>query len=209
MKIEIKNVNKTFKKNNVLTNINLTFETGKIYGISGRNGSGKSVLLKIICGIYNPTTGEVLFDNKNYCKDNMFVPNLRAMIETPSFFPDLTGEENLKLLADIQNKIGMKEIEETLKIVNLYEEKDKKYSEYSLGMKQKLAIAQVLMENPEIMIFDEPMNGIEERSVEKILNHLKKIKKNKIIILSSHIKEDLKIADKIYHFDEGKLKNVI
>lgn len=206
MKIEVKNVSKKFKTD-VLKNINIEFKEGNIYGLNGRNGSGKSVLLKIICGLYKPTTGEVLFDNKNYNENNMYVPNLRAMIESPNFFPDLTGLENLKLLAEIQNKIGVKEIEDSLKLVNLYEEKDKKYSEYSLGMKQKLAIAQVIMENPKIMIFDEPMNGIEEHTVEKILKYLKEIKKDKIIILSSHIKDDLKIADKIYHFDEGKIKN--
>ncbi len=208
MKIEIKNVSKKFKKNYVLTNINLKLSDGNIYGLSGRNGSGKSVLLKIICGLYSPTEGEVLFDGQNYKKSNMFVPNLRALIEKPTFFPNLSGYENLKLLAEIQNKITDKEILKALEIVNLLNEKDKKYAEYSLGMKQKLGIAQVIMENPHVLILDEPFNGIEDESVKKITKYLKdKQKEGKIIIISSHIKEDLQnMASKIYYFDNGKIK---
>lgn len=208
MKIEVRDVCKQFKKVEVLKNINMVFEDGKIYGFSGRNGSGKSVLLKIICGIYSPTNGEVLIDGKNYNRSNMFVPNLRALIEKPSFFPDLTGFENLKLLAQIQNKITEKEILSALETVNLIDEKDKRYSEYSLGMKQKLGIAQVIMEDPKVMLLDEPFNGIEEESVQKISDYLlKQKKKGKIIIISTHIKEDLKkLADQIYYFDNGCVK---
>lgn len=208
MNIEIKNMSKKFKNNIVLNNINLVFEDGKIYGLSGRNGSGKSVLLKIICGIYAPTTGEILFNGKNYNANNMFVPNLRALIEKPNFFPDLTGFENLKILAQIQNKISDNEIIKALEDVNLIEEKDKKFSEYSLGMKQKLGIAQVLMEDPKIILLDEPFNGIEEQSVSKISNILLKEKrKGKIIIISTHIKEDLeRISDLIFYFDNGCVK---
>lgn len=179
MKIEVNKVSKKFKNNYVLKDVSMVFEDGHIYGFSGRNGSGKSVLLKIICGIYSPTSGSVLFDEKNYNRYNMFVPNLRAFIEKPSFFPDLTGMENLKLLAKIQNKITDKEILEALDIVNLLPEKDKKFSEYSLGMKQKLGIAQVIMENPKIMILDEPFNGIEEESVVKISDYLLSQKKRR------------------------------
>lgn len=208
MNIEIKNMSKKFKNNIVLNNVNLVFEDGKIYGLSGRNGSGKSVLLKIICGIYAPTTGEILFDGKNYNANNMFVPNLRALIEKPNFFPDLTGFENLKILARIQNKISDNEIIKALEDVNLIEEKDKKFSEYSLGMKQKLGIAQALMEDPKIILLDEPFNGVEEQSVSKISNILLKEKqKGKIIIISTHIKEDLeRISDVIYYFDNGCIK---
>ena len=140
MKIEIKNLCKQFRKNMVLKDINMELTNGHIYGLNGRNGSGKSVFLKVVC-----------FDGKSYNKNNLYVPNMRALIEKPNFFPELTGYENLELLAKIQNKIGKEEIEEALKKVNLYEEKDKKYREYSLGMKQKLGIAQVLMEDPEII----------------------------------------------------------
>ena len=183
MEIIVKELSKKFKKVTILENINMKFESGKIYGIVGRNGSGKSVFLKILCSFYKPTTGEILFDNVNYNSNNNFPPSVRALIENPTFFPDLTGFENLKLLSSIQNKIGDEEIIKTLDQVNLLSEKDKKYSEYSLGMKQKLGIAQVLMENPDVMIFDELFNGIEEKTVEKIRNILLELKnQNKIII---------------------------
>lgn len=205
--ITITNLSKSFKQNQVLKNINMELMEGNIYGLNGRNGSGKSVFLKIICGLYSPTTGCVLFNGKNYNKNNLYIPNLRALIEKPNFFPELTGMENLILLSKIQNKIDIKDIEKTLKNVNLYSEKDKKYSEYSLGMKQKLGIAQVLMENPDIIILDEPFNGIEKASVDKIINLLlEEKKKGKLIIISTHIKEDLeKLSDIIYTFDNGEI----
>ncbi len=202
MKIEIKNISKKFKNSVVLSNINLTFEKG-IYGLYGRNGAGKSVFLKIICGLYLPTSGQILFDGKDLNKELKYPTNLRALIEKPSFFPELSGFDNLKLLANIQKKITNKEIDEALKIVNLFDEKNKKYGMYSLGMKQKLGIAQVIMENPEIMILDEPFNGIEEATVNKLLEYFKN-QNDKIILISTHIKEDLeKLTNKIYYFDAG------
>lgn len=208
MKIEIKNLSKNFKKVNILNSINLTLESGTIYGLIGRNGTGKSVFLKTLCGFYYPSSGEILFDGKNYSANNLYPDNLRALIEKPSFMPNLTGYENLELLASIQNKIGKSEIEETLKKVNLFEEKDKKYSKYSLGMKQKLGIAQVLMENPEIIILDEPFNAIEEETVNKIKNILLEEKsKGKLIILSSHIKDDINsLADIILTMNNGTIE---
>lgn len=207
MKIEVKNVSKQFKKNIILNDINMILQDGNIYGFNGRNGTGKTVLLKMICGIYSPTTGEILFDGINYNKVNKFVPNTRAFIEKPCFFPDLTGMENLQLLAKIQNNIGDSEILKALDEVNLIEEKDKKFSKYSLGMKQKLGIAQVIMENPHLIILDEPFNGIEETSVKKISQYLiNERKKGKIIIISSHLLDDLKnLSDCIYYFDNGKV----
>ncbi len=210
MEIIVKDLSKKFKKVTILENINMKFESGKIYGIVGRNGSGKSVFLKILCSFYKPTTGEILFDNVNYNSNNNFPPSVRALIENPTFFPDLTGFENLKLLSSIQNKIGDEEIIKTLDQVNLLSEKDKKYSEYSLGMKQKLGIAQVLMENPDVMIFDELFNGIEEKTVGKIRNILLELKnQNKIIIVTSHIKEDIDVlSDEVYKFDYGRVERV-
>ncbi len=209
MTIEVKNISKSFNKNNILSDISVTFESGKIYGLVGRNGSGKSVFLKLICGFYVPTKGEILYDGINLNNRNEFPDNLRALIEKPSFFPDLTGYQNLKLLAKIQNKISDKEIEEALKIVNLYDEKDKKYSKYSLGMKQKLGIAQVIMEDPQVMILDEPFNGIEDKTVKQLINYFREhVGKDRIIIISTHIKEDLeRLADVVIRFDAGKLAN--
>ena len=210
MEIIVDNLTKKFKKVTVLDNINMKFESGKIYGIVGRNGSGKSVFLKILCSFYKPTTGNVYFDNKNYNFNNSFSPSTRALIERPIFFPDLTGFENLKLLSSIQNKISDEDILRTLEEVNLINEKDKKYNEYSLGMQQKLAIAQVLMENPDVMILDELFNGIEEATVIKIRELLLNLKsQNKIIILTSHIKEDIDtLSDEVYKFDGGKVERI-
>ena len=208
MKIEIKNVSKKFKNNLVLDKVNLTFTTGHIYGLKGRNGSGKSVFLKILAGLYTPSEGEVLFDNKKFNPKKEYPPNMRALIENPTFFANMTGSENLKLLAKIQGKISDKEILEALELVNLISEKDKKYNKYSLGMKQKLGIAQVFMENPEILILDEVFNGLEENTVLKLKDYLKEIKKEKIIIITSHQKEDLELlCDKIYFFDNGVVKD--
>ena len=205
MQILLKNVSKKFGNHEVLKNVNIKFDKGKIYGFVGRNGSGKSVLLKIICGFYNVTSGEALLDNYDYLKNNSFPKNTRALIEKPNFLPVLTGFENLKLLASIQNKIGDDQILETLDKVNMTEEADKKYSKYSLGTKQKLGIAQVLMENPDIMIFDEPFNGVENDTAKKIRKILREERdKGKIIILASHIKEDiLGLADVVYEIDAG------
>lgn len=207
MKIEIKDVSKEFNKTEVISNVNLTFNSGKIYGLCGRNGAGKSVFLKLICGFYMPTKGKVLFDGIDYNDNLRYPPGLRALIEKPSFFTDLSGFENLKFLAKIQNKIGDEEILKSLEIVNLLDEKDKKYEKYSIGMKQKLGIAQVIMEDPDIIILDEPFNGIERKTVAKLIDYFNGEKRRgKLIILSSHIKEDLiKLADEVYCFDSGKI----
>ena len=210
MKIEVKNVTKSFGKNEVIHNIDMVFESGKIYGLIGRNGSGKSVFLKMLCGFYKPTTGSIIYDGVDITKDNLFPTDTRALIEHPNFLPDLTGFENLQLLASIQNKISKDDIISTLKRINLYDEKDKKFSKYSLGTKQKLGIAQVLMEDPKVMIFDEPMNGVENETALEIRKIIKEEKKKgKLIIIASHIKEDIVgLSDEVYEFDAGKMKKI-
>lgn len=207
MTIEFKNVTKKFKDIIILNNINLTFESGNVYGLFGRNGSGKSVFLKLLCGFYTPSEGEILYNGENLNKKLEFPPNTRALIEKPNFFPDLTGFENLKFLAEIQNKITDKEINDILEFLGLEKDKNKKYSKYSLGMKQKLGIAQVLMENPDVIVLDEPFNGVENVTVLKIIDYLKEeAKKGKLIFISTHIMEDLeKLTDKIYYFDNGAI----
>ena len=207
MTIEFKNVTKKFKDIIILNNINLTFESGNIYGLFGRNGSGKSVFLKLLCGFYTPSEGEILYNGENLNKKLEFPPNTRALIEKPNFFPDLTGFENLKFLAEIQNKITDKEINDILEFLGLEKDKNKRYSKYSLGMKQKLGIAQVLMENPDVIVLDEPFNGVENVTVLKIIDYLKEeAKKGKLIFISTHIMEDLeKLTDKIYYFDNGAI----
>lgn len=200
MKIDVKDVCKSFRKKQVLDNVNYTFISGNIYGLSGINGIGKSVLLKIICGLYKPSSGSVLYDGVKINQDLVIKSNVRALIDTPYFFPELTGFENLKVLSKITNKINDDDINKALDIVNLSCEKDKLYGDYSLGMKQKLGIAQVIMENPKVIILDEPFNGIDSESILKIEEYLKEMKKNnKIIIITSHIANSLeKLCDTIY-----------
>lgn len=210
MKIEVKDIKKEFKNSLIFENVNYTFESGNIYVLTGPNGCGKSVFLKVLCGFYMPTEGNVTYDGVNYSLKKEFPMCVRALIDKPSFISDMTGYKNLEVLAAILNKIGKKEIEETLKDVNLYQEKDKKYSEYSLGMKQKLGIAQVLMENPEVIVLDEPFNGLDKTSAKKIRELLIKEKENgKIIIIASHIEEDIKsLATHILEFDDYKVKEL-
>lgn len=208
--IKVENVTKTFKNNVVLEDVNITFEEGKIYGLIGRNGSGKSVFLKIICGFYKPSSGKVYYDDLDLFSSDSFPPDTRCMIEKPSFIPDLTGFENLRLLAKIQNKISDEQILEVMNKLNLGKEINKAFSKYSLGTKQKLGIAQVLMEDPKVIILDEPFNGVENSTVDDIRKMLLEEKsKGKIIIIATHIKEDLeKLVDEIYEFDGGKVSKV-
>ena len=210
MEIEVKNLSKQFKGVTILDNVNATFNEGNIYGLIGRNGSGKSVFLKILCNFYSPTSGEVLYDGINIFKENTFPPDTRALIEKPAFLPDISGFENLKMLASIQQLIGADEILEALEKVNLIEDKDKKYKVYSLGMKQKLGIAQVIMENPKVLILDEPFNGIEDATASKLRKLLKEeAKKGKIVIVASHIKEDIiNLANVTYKFDGGNVTKI-
>ncbi len=209
MNIKIKNVSKKIKNEIILDGITLDFEGGHIYGITGRNGSGKTILLKMICGFIVPDSGEVIVNGENIYKKKTFPKNTRAMFDSLNYLNDLSGYENLELLASIQNKIEKKDIEKVLKQVDLYSEKDKKFGKYSLGMKQKVGIAQVLMENPDIMIFDEPFNGLDDKStimVRKLL--IEKKEEGKIVIIATHIKEDINnLCDVIYKLDSGKLKN--
>ena len=203
--IKVENICKKIKNNEIIKNISYQFDCGKIYGLYGRNGSGKTVFLKLLSGFYKLDSGSVLYDGVSYSKNNV-CKDVRVLIDGPSFYGDLSGYDNLKLLADINKKISNKEIEDILKVVNLYDEKDKKYSKYSLGMKQKLGIAQALMENTKYIFLDEPFNGVEEATVTKLIDYIKSIKKDKVIIISTHIKEDLdNISDVIIKIEYGKI----
>lgn len=210
MNLEVVDLIKKFDGNVILDHVSLKLEKGKIYGFVGRNGSGKSVLFKILCGFYQPDSGFVFIDSRDIHKEKEFLPNMRVFIEKPSFLGNFSGLENLQLLASIENKIATEDIVQTLKAVNFSEtDIHKKYHKYSLGMKQKLGIAQVLMERPEIMILDEAFNGIEEETVEKIKNILKNNKQNCITIISSHIREDIEdLCDEVYQLKDGKVSKL-
>lgn len=207
MEIKLENVSKRFKNENVLNGISYSFESGKIYSIVGRNGSGKSVLLKIIAGLYLQDKGNVLFDNKNYNMINEIPNNLGIVIEQPSFINDLTGLENLKLLASIRNVATERDIVESLEIVNLKDDMNKKYSKYSLGMRQKLSIAQAIMEHQKVILLDEPFNGIDRQSVVAIKEYLKRVKnEDKLIIITTHIMDDVvDLSDVMLNIEDGML----
>lgn len=207
MEIKLENISKRFKNENVLNGISYSFESGKIYSIVGRNGSGKSVLLKIIAGLYLQDKGNVLFDNKNYNMINEIPDNLGIVIEQPSFINDLTGLENLKLLASIRNIATERDIVESLEIVNLKDDMNKKYSKYSLGMRQKLSIAQAIMEQQKVILLDEPFNGIDRQSVVAIKEYLKRVKNDdKLIIITTHIMDDVvDLSDVMLYIEDGML----
>ncbi|MFT8312863.1 MAG: ATP-binding cassette domain-containing protein [Clostridium sp.] len=209
--IEIVNLTKRYKDVNVLNNINLNIKKGKCYGLIGRNGSGKSLLFKAICGFIRPTSGYVNVNGKKVGSDVDFPENIGVLIEHPGFLPEYTAFENLKFLASINNKIGNIEIENAMKCVNLDINNHKSVKKYSLGMKQRLGIAQALMENPEILILDEPMNGLDKEGVKLIKQKLLELKeKGRTILLTSHISEDItEISDYVYELDNGNLSQIL
>lgn len=207
--IETKNLTKKIGNDIILNNVSTKFENMKIYGIVGRNGSGKTMFLKSLCGFLTPTSGTVIINKKDIYKDDSFANNIGLSFSNSNYIKELTGLENLELVASINKKISKKDIIEALKKVNLFSEKDKKYSKYSLGMRQKLDIAQAIMENPDILLLDEPFNGLDNESVLLIKKMLLEFKKNgKTIIIATHIKEDIEnFCDEVIRFDAGSIIN--
>lgn len=205
--IYVKDLSLKIKNETILSDINLHIEKGKITGLVGRNGCGKTMLMKCITGFVKPTSGEVVFNEKRIGEDIDFPKDTGIIIETPSFIPYYSGRKNLLELASLNKKIGKKEIDKVLEKVGLYEARNKMVRKYSLGMRQRLGIAQALMEEPETLILDEPMNGLDNDCVEmirKILGQLKE--EGKTILLVSHNKEDIRIlCDEIYEMDKGKI----
>lgn len=209
-KIEIQNLTRDFKNAHVLKKVNLTLESGRCYGLVGRNGSGKTVLMKLICGFLSPTQGRVLVNGKQVGKDVDFAPNTGAIIETPAFLPYLSGYQNLKNLADIQKKIGPTEICQVIETVGLDPNSKKRVSKYSLGMRQRLGIAQAIMEDPDILILDEPMSGLDKEGVADMKNLFMKLKQSgKLILLASHVQSDVDfLCDEVFEMDQGILSPV-
>lgn len=203
--IECSNLKKSYKDKTVLNGITFTMEAGKIYGIVGRNGSGKTVLMKCICGFIQADEGTVRVNEKVIGRDIDFIEDAGVIIETPGFIPYFTGYRNLKNLASIQNRIGKKEIEEAMNLVGLDSKNRTMVGKYSLGMRQRLGIAQAIMEDPGILILDEPMNGLDKSGVEHIRNVLLRLKKEgKIILIASHNSEDIDIlCDEVWEMDKG------
>ncbi|MDO4340545.1 MAG: ABC transporter ATP-binding protein [Eubacteriales bacterium] len=205
--IEIRNLTKSFKGQIVLNGLSFSAEPGSITGIIGRNGSGKTVLFKCMCGFLLPDSGQIIMNNKDVTKIRERNGMIGAIIEEPGFLDDVSGYKNLKYLALLQGKIGEQEILHALEQVGLLNERNKKVKKYSMGMRQRLGIAQVLMEDPPVMILDEPMNGLDQQGVEDMWNLFLDLKKqNKTVILTSHNKEDIDIlCDAVYRIDNGIL----
>jgi ABC-2 type transport system ATP-binding protein len=199
------------KNENILKDISISFEKGKIHGLIGRNGSGKTMLMKCICGFVKATRGQVIVDNKIIGKDCDFPDNIGVIIETPGFIPYYSGFRNLKLLAKINNKITDDDIKKSMENVGLNPDLKRVVGKYSLGMRQRLGLAQAIMENPQILILDEPMNGLDKEGVEDMRKYLIELRKQgKTIILASHSSEDISVlCDTVNEMDKGQIKKII
>lgn len=205
--LEIRNLSKQFKSNQVLNEIDISLEFGKIYGFVGGNGSGKSVFFKIICGFLKADKGEILFNGKLLGKEIDFLPSLGVLIEKPAFIENYNQFQNLKYLAQIKNEISDEDISSILKKMGLELNNKEKVKNFSLGMRQRLGIAQAIMENQKIIVLDEPFNGLDKQGREDIKKIIYELKSpDRIILLTSHIEGDIEdLSDSIYEFNKGKL----
>jgi len=205
--VELKNMTKNFKNEALFSGLNLTLYDNMIYGFVGRNGSGKSVLFKLICGYVRPDSGEIYVEGKKLGKDLDFPESMGALIEKPGFMWYESGFSNLKYLAGIKKLIDDETIKEYMRLVELDPKSKKRVGKYSLGMKQRLGIAQAIMESPSVLILDEPMNGLDEEGVETVRKIISEYKREgRAIILSSHNKEDIDLlCDEVYRVSSGKL----
>lgn len=207
---EIKNVSKRFGDETVVREVSLSLEPGRIYGIAGRNGSGKTVLFKMLIGFLKPTTGRIFVNGKEIGKDRDFAEDVGIIIETPGFLGGFSGYKNLEYLAGIKKRIGKEEIRRSMEKVGLDPDSRKKVKKYSLGMRQRLGIAQAIMEEPKLLILDEPMNGLDRQGVEEIRELFLKLRGEGVtILLASHHKEDMELlCDKVYEMEDGCLWGV-
>ncbi len=208
--IEVDNAIKKYPETIALNRVSVSFEKNQIHGIIGRNGSGKTVLLRAICGFIPLTSGNIFVREKQVGQDIDIPPDLGAIIEHPGFLPRYSGFRNLLMLAQINNVIGTDRIREVIKLVGLDPDSKKHVSKYSMGMKQRLAIAQAIMEDPDILILDEPMNGLDKSGVEEIRSLLLQLKKqDKTILIASHNANDIDIlCDTVYEMDAGEIQRI-
>ena len=208
--VSVKNLTKRFKEAVVLRNINIDFEAGKVHGLIGRNGSGKTMMMKCICGIIPYKTGEIRVNDKIIGKDVDIPQNVGVIIETPGFLPNYSGFNNLKFLAKIKNKIGANEIKAAISSVGLNPDDKKHVGKYSLGMRQRLGLAQAIMENPDLLILDEPMNGLDKDGVNDMRQYLLDLKaRGKTILIASHSAEDIDVlCDTVCEMDKGRLEQI-
>lgn len=205
--IEVQNVNKSFGEEHVLKDVSNSFETGKIHGIVGNNGSGKTVLMKCICGFLKPDSGTIFVNHKQVGRDTDFPEDIGIIIETPGFLPHLSGTQNLKILASLKKKANDHTIRAVLEQVGLDPDMKKPVGKYSLGMRQRLGFAQALMEDPSLLILDEPFNGLDKYGVVHIRNVIKGLRtEGKTVILASHNQVDIdELCDTVCEMDAGIL----
>lgn len=202
--IIVEHVYKSFGMEQILTDVNLKISAGKIFGIVGNNGSGKTVLMKCICGFLQPDSGIIRVNGKIVGKECDFPEDLGVIIETPGFLPNLTGYQNLKILASLKGIIGKEEIREVLLRVGLDPDMRKPVGKYSLGMRQRLGIAQAIMEKPKVLILDEPFNGLDKTGVGHMRGLLQELKgQGKAILLASHNAQDIEVlCDEVHDMED-------
>ena len=208
--ISVNHVTKKFKEATVLRDVNVEFNKGEIHGLIGRNGSGKTMLMKCICGLVPITSGTIIINQKQIGKDIQIPDNIGAIIETPCFLPSYSGYHNLLFLSKIKGIISRDQIKQSIRKVGLNPEDKKPVGKYSLGMRQRLGLAQAIMENPELLILDEPMNGLDKEGVSDMRTLLLELKRQgKTIILASHSAEDIDVlCDGVSEMEHGKLHKI-
>lgn len=211
MILEIKNYTKIIKGKTILDGIDLNLTSGNVYGFYGRNGSGKTMLFRAISTLIFPSEGDVLIDHKSIIYDDYDLSNIGILLEDPGFYSHLNAFENLSILYQINHKNDPAHIASIIQKVGLERYRKKKYKEYSLGMKQKLRIAQAIMENQQLIILDEPTNGLDAAAIDNVRNIILSLKvEGKLVLLASHNKDDLKLlCDTIYNIENGKIEGEI
>lgn len=208
MQIEVNNLSKVVKDKYLVKDINMKFEAGKIYGIVGQNGSGKTVLFKLLLGLMNKTSGEIKVDGEI---QKGFMNDVGFIIERPNLIPYYSAYNNLKFISSYKGKVNNDRIVKALELVGLSATEKKKVKNYSLGMKQKVAVAMAIMDDPKILILDEPLNAIDEGSVKKIRQIIMEYKqKDRIVLIASHYKDDIDyLCDEVYEMKDGEVQNHI
>lgn len=208
MKIQVKNATKIIKGAVILKNVELELEGGKVYGLQGPNGGGKTMLMRLISGLIRPTTGQVIIDGQLLGKDMDFPPSLGLLIENPAFLPGYTGLRNLELLAQLQARVSTEQIRQTIADVGLAPDDRRKYRKYSLGMKQRLGIAAAIMEQPELIMLDEPTNALDEKGVAQIMELIRRERdRGALIVMACHDATILEsISDVIFTVAEGNVE---
>ena len=207
MTIEVKSVTKVLRKITVLEDVNLILESGTIYGLRGVNGSGKTMLMRLMAGLIRPTRGEVFLEGKQLGKDLSFPPDMGMLIENPAFLDGYTAAQNLRLLAGIRKKVGEERIREILEQVGLGWEDKRKYRQFSLGMKQRLGIAGAVLEHPQLLLIDEPTNALDTDGIQMVQRLLLEEKsRGALIVLACHDFSILQgLSDVLYSVKEGRV----